>query len=169
MWRRFCLIGMNSQFNAIDYAQQLEAAGVPQSQAEVHAKALSLAFSTCAASRSDLKALDDKLATRLDLLEERMNSRMDAFEAKTSTRMDAFESKMTARMDAFESKITARMDAFESKITAQMAAFESRVKLDLAAMHTEIAEMKQTLKFHNWMFGVNSALLIALLMKTYFP
>lgn len=149
---------MNSQFNAIDYAQQLEAAGVPQSQAEVHAKALSLAFSTCAASRSDLKALDDKLATRLDLLEERMNSRMDAFEAKTSTRMDAFESKMTARMDAFE-----------SKITAQMAAFESRVKLELAAMHTEIAEMKQTLKFHNWMFGVNSALLIALLVKTYFP
>lgn len=149
---------MNSQFNAIDYAQQLEAAGVPQSQAEVHAKTLALAFSTCSASRSDLKALDDKLATRLDLFEERMTTRMDAFEAKITTRMDAFETKMTARMDAFEAKMTARMQAFESA-----------VKLELAGMQTEIAEMKQTLNFHNWMFGINSALLIALLVKTYFP
>jgi hypothetical protein len=138
---------MNGQFNAIDYAQQLEAAGVPQSQAEVHAKTLSLAFSTCAASRSDLKALDDKLATRIDLFEERM----------------------TGRMDAFEARITARMDAFEARIAARIEAFESSVKLELAGMHTEIAEIKQTLKFHKWMFGINSTMLIALLVKSYFP
>jgi hypothetical protein len=149
---------MNSQFNAIDYAQQLEAAGVPQSQAEVHAKTLSLAFSTCAASRSDLKALDDKLATRLDLFEERITGRMDAFEAK-----------ITARMDAFEAKITARMDAYEARITARIDAFESSVKLELAGMHTEIVAMNQTLKFHKWMFGINYTMLIALIVKAYFP
>lgn len=124
---------MNSQFNAIDYAQQLEAAGVPQSQAEVHAKMLSSAVST---TRADLQTLDEKL---------------------------------TARMDLFEQRMTARMDAFEARITARIDSFESGVRLELAAMHTEIAEMKQTLKFHNWMFGINSALLIALLVKTYFP
>lgn len=127
---------MNSQFNAIDYAQQLEAAGVPQSQAEVHAKMLSSAVSTFAATRADLQTLDEKL---------------------------------TARMDLFEQRMTARMDAFEARITARIDSFESGVRLELAAMHTEIAEMKQTLKFHNWMFGINSALLIALLVKTYFP
>lgn len=60
---------MNSRFNAIDYAQQLEAAGVPQTQAEVHAKMMSLALTNCAASKSDLAALNAQLTARMDTIE----------------------------------------------------------------------------------------------------
>jgi hypothetical protein len=42
---------MKVQFSAIDYAQQLEAVGVPVAQAEVHAKMLSLALTNSTASR----------------------------------------------------------------------------------------------------------------------
>jgi hypothetical protein len=153
---------MNSQFNAIDYAQQLEAAGVPQAQAEVHAKLLSQALTNCAATRADLAALDERLSTRLTAFEVRINARMDAFEASVIARMDAFEASVIARMDAFEASAIARMDAFEARAIARMDAFEARVDLQLAKMRAE-------LQFEKWMIGVNAALTIAVLVKLYFP
>jgi hypothetical protein len=120
---------MSSQFNPIDYAQQLQAAGVPAAQADVHARTLADALANCAATKADLHALEDRLI---------------------------------ARMDAFEAKITARMDAFEAKITARMDAFEARVNLELERMRGEIRLLK-------WMVGINTAMLIALIVKTYFP
>jgi hypothetical protein len=73
---------MNSQFNAIDYAQQLEAAGVSQAQADVHAKMLSLAMTSCAASKGDLAALDAKLTARMDLFEARIAKQIGEFETR---------------------------------------------------------------------------------------
>jgi hypothetical protein len=43
---------MNSQSNAINYSHQLQAVGVSQQQAEMHAKLLSQALANCAASRA---------------------------------------------------------------------------------------------------------------------
>ncbi len=120
---------MNSQFNAIDYAQQLEAAGVPTAQAEVHAKMLSLAVTSCAASRADLKALDERL----------------------STRMDMFEQRITARLDAFEARILARMDAFEARVELRLTKMEGRNRV------------------LQWMAATNTAMLIAMIVKVYFP
>jgi hypothetical protein len=149
---------MNSQFTAIDYAQQLEAAGVPQAQAEVHAKMLSLALTNCAASRADLTALDERLSARMDLFEQRITARIDKLEA----RMDAFEAHMSARMDAFEANISARMDAFEAKISARMDAFEARVGLRLE-------KMEGRNRLLQWMAATNTAMLIAMIVKVYFP
>jgi CHASE1-domain containing sensor protein len=102
---------MNSQFNAIDYAHELVTAGVPQAQAEVHAKALSLGLSTCAATKGDLA---QKLTTCMDLFEAKIDARLNAFEAKIEARLNAFEAKIEARLNAFEAKINARFDAFEA-------------------------------------------------------
>jgi hypothetical protein len=85
---------MNRQFNAIDYAHELVSAGVPQAQAEVHAKALTLGLSTCAATKGDLAALDQKLSTRMDLFEAKIDARLSAFEAKFTARLDAIEADM---------------------------------------------------------------------------
>jgi hypothetical protein len=84
---------MDSQFNAIDYAHELVTAGVPQAQADVHARALALGLSTCAATKGDLAALEHKLATRMDLFETRIDARLNAFEAKINARLDAFEAE----------------------------------------------------------------------------
>ncbi|MES2756312.1 MAG: hypothetical protein V4693_02970 [Pseudomonadota bacterium] len=138
---------MDSQFNAIDYAQQLEAAGVPTAQAEVHAKTLSLALTSCAASRADLRALDERLSARMDLFEQRITSRVDKLEA----RMDAFEANISARMDAFEAHISARMDAFEAKVELRLEKMEGRNRL------------------MQWMAATNTAMLIAMIVKVYFP
>ncbi|MDL2356659.1 MAG: hypothetical protein QFF03_15510 [Pseudomonadota bacterium] len=120
---------MNSQFNAIDYAQQLEAVGVPQGQADVHAKMLSLALTSCVASRADLRALDDSLSTRMELYEERIAAKMAQTEAKISARMDQLEAKMELRFARIES---------DNKLT-------------------------------RWIAATNTAILIAVLVKLYFP
>lgn len=116
---------MNSQFNAIDYAQQLEAAGVPQAQADVHAKMLSLAITNCAASKGDLAALD---------------------------------ANFTARMDAFETRLVARLDVFEAG-----------VKLALTEMRVEIEQIRGEVRMLRWMCATNAVMLIAIIVKIYFP
>ncbi|MDB5937304.1 MAG: hypothetical protein JWQ01_4648 [Massilia sp.] len=131
---------MDSQFNAIDYAQQLEAAGVPPAQAEVHAKTLSLVLTNCAASRADLHALDERITARMDLFEQRITARMDAFGTKISARMDAFEAKMSARMDAFEARVELRLEKIEGRN-----------------------------RLLQWMAATNTAMLIAMIVKVYFP
>jgi deoxyadenosine/deoxycytidine kinase len=174
---------MNSQFNAIDYSRQLQSAGVPQSQAEVHARAVAQALTDCTASKADLAALDEKLNVRLDVFEDRITTRLDAFEVRMDTfedritarldafevRMDAFEDRINARLDAFEDQINARMDAFEARIGARVEAFEASVKLELAAMRVELAEMRGDIKFNRWMSSITLALVIAAIAKLYFP
>jgi hypothetical protein len=81
---------MNSQFNAINYAQRLTAEGVPQAQANVHATALSEGLATCAATKADLAALEEKLSGRIEML---------------AARMELFETRVTARIDAFEARV----------------------------------------------------------------
>ena len=108
---------MTSEFNAIDYAQQLAAVGVPQAQAEVHAKALALGLATCAATKADLVALEEKLTRRMDL----------------------FEARIVARMDAFEARIKARIDAFEAKINLQLAEIRAEAKYGRRVIHLVLA------------------------------
>jgi hypothetical protein len=72
---------MNSQFNAIDYSQQLQAAGMPQALAEVQASTLANALATCAFSRAELAAFEEKLTTRMDMFETRVIARIEKFEA----------------------------------------------------------------------------------------
>lgn len=72
---------MNSQFNAIDYSQQLQAVGVSPTQADMHAKLLSQALTNCAVTRADLAGLKGELTARMDIFEARMVARMEEFEA----------------------------------------------------------------------------------------
>jgi hypothetical protein len=127
---------MNSQFNAIDYSHQLQAVGVSQQQAEMHAKLLSQALANCAASRADLNSLGETLTARMTAFEDRMT---------------VFEERITARMDAFEAKIISRIDAFEARITLELAGIRGEQKL------------------LRWMCATNTALLIAVIVKIYFP
>jgi hypothetical protein len=71
---------MNSQFNAIEYSQQLQAVGVSQTQAEMHAKLLSQALANCAPTRADLAELRTELTSRMEIFEARMTLRMEEFE-----------------------------------------------------------------------------------------
>ena len=135
---------MNGQFNAIDYAQQLEAAGVPRAQAEVHAKMLTLALVSCAASRADLAALGEKLNCRIDAVQQELTSRIDAVKQELTSRIDSVKQELTSRMDSLEQKFDSRFDALEQ-------------------------EIRNAKKLFFWMFATNTSMFIAVLVKLYFP
>lgn len=130
---------MNSQFNAIDYAQQLEAAGVPQVQAEVHAKTLSHALSTFLASKADLAALDEKLTVRLDI----------------------FEARIIARIEAFEARVERELAAMRVEL--------ADMRVQLANMGADISVLRGEMRYHRRTTNVALALQVALLVKMFFP
>jgi predicted component of type VI protein secretion system len=181
---------MNSQFDPIDYSHELQTVGVSQQQAEMHAKLLPQALTNCAASRADLNSLGQTLTAGMTAFEERISARLDLFE----TRMDAFETKVTAglnlfeaRMDAFETQVTARlnlfearMDAFETMVTARLNLFEARMnafetqvtaRIDALEARIDLAleQMRGEQKQLRWMCATNTAMLIAVIVKIYFP
>lgn len=156
---------MNSQFNAIDYSQQLQAAGVSQAQAEVHASAVSRVLRDCTASKADLAALDEKLSVRIDALEERITLGMGAFEERITLRMGAFDERVTLKLADFETK----METFEIKIGARVAACEASVKLELAKIRGELTEIRGDLKFNRWMSGVTLAIVFTIFAKLVLP
>lgn len=89
---------MATQFDPIDYAQQLEAAGVPKAQAEVHARTLGHLVGNCVALPSDLVRLDHNLRREIKALEERINAKFEALEQRLTARMDIFEAKIIGQI-----------------------------------------------------------------------
>jgi hypothetical protein len=137
---------MNSQFNAIDYAQQLEAAGVPQVQAEVHAKTLSHALSNFVASKADLAALSEKITARMDI-----------FEARIVTRIGAFEAKVEREL------ATMRVELADMRVEL------ADMRVQLADMRTDISVLRGEMTYHRRMINLVLAIQVALLVKLFFP
>lgn len=158
---------MNSQFNAIDYAQQLEVAGVPQVQAEVHAKTLSHALSTFVASKADLAALDEKLSIRPDAFETRILARIEAFGAKVQRELAAMRvglADMRVQLSGMHVDL-ADMRVQLSGMRVDLA----DMRVDLADMRSDISSLRGEMKYHRRMTNLVLALQVALLVKLFFP
>lgn len=85
-------------FDTLEYAQQLEAAGMPRAQAEVVAKGLSAMF----VHNFDALVTKDYLDTRFAEFETRIESRMDRRFAQVDLRFERLESRMNTRMTRIE-------------------------------------------------------------------
>ncbi len=85
-------------FDTLEYAQQLEAAGMPRAQAEVVAKGLSTMF----VHNFDALVTKDYLDTRFNEFETRIESRMDMRFAEVDLRFERLESCLNARMGRIE-------------------------------------------------------------------
>jgi hypothetical protein len=134
---------MNSQFNAIDYSHQLQAVGVSQAQAEMHAKLLSQALANCAATRADLAELRTELTSR----------------------MEVFETRITLRMEEFEASVKLEL----AKMRTEIAEMRSEMRTEMATMRTEMATMRTEIKYHRRMMNLILALQVALIVKLFFP
>lgn len=151
---------MNSQFNAIDYSRQLAAAGVPQAQADVHAKVLSQALAECAATKADLAALDGKLTARIDVFEARVIARIEQFEAKVERELSGMRVEIS-EMRVEISEIRVEM----SEMRAELA----DMRVQLVNMDTRISVMGAEIRYNRRMINLVLALQVALIVKMFFP
>lgn len=152
---------MPIQFNTLEYARMLEAAGIPTDQAEAHAQALSEAMANCSVvAPSDMVILRSELLARMDLLRHELYARMDLLKHELHARIDAIKQELNYRIDTLELQMNARFDALEAKWDARFASLE----LKLQAL-----EIKFDGKFRllYWMFGALIALNGAILVKLF--
>ena len=131
---------MPIQFDPIDYVQQLEAAGVPKAQAEVHAKTLDHLVSSCVACSHGLNLIRQEIHS----LEEKVSLRFEALEERMRLQFEALEIKLTGQINALDTKFTGQINALDTKFTGQ------------------ITQLR-------WMLGTVVAMNIAILVKLFIP
>ena len=153
-------------FDPLEYAQQLEAAGMPRAQAEVVAKGLTTMF----IHNFDALVTKDYLDTRflefesrMDLRFAKMQSRVDLHFADMESRVDQRFAEMESRMDQCFAEMVSRMDQrfaeMESRTEMRFTDMGSRTDSRFASMETRIARV-------NVMLGVILAALAIPVLQT---
>ena len=106
----------------LEYAQQLEAAGMPRAQAQVVAKGLTTVF----IHNFDALVTKDYLDTRFSEFESRMDTRF---------------AEVYSRMDLRFAEVDSRFAELESKMDFRFAEEASRMDLRFADMETRLARV----------------------------
>ena len=118
-------------FDSLQYANQLEAAGMPREQAEVVAKGLTAMF----IHNFDSLVTKDYLDTRFSEMEVRIDKRFA-------------DLRLEVRGDSADLRLEVRGDSADLRL---------EVHGDFANLRGEVGELRGTLNLHSWML----ALLIA--------
>ena len=105
-------------FDPLEYAQQLEAAGMPRDQAVVVAKGLCSMF----VHNFDALVTKDYLDVRFNEFETRIEAKMDRRFAAVESRF----SEMQAEMDSRFSQMQASMDRYFANVDARLAKGDER-------------------------------------------
>jgi DNA-binding helix-hairpin-helix protein with protein kinase domain len=134
---------MTAQFDPLDYAQQLETAGVPKAQAEVHARTLAHVISDCVAV----------LAMKRELVHQ----------------ISETETRLRAELAQTERRLKGEISKAESALRAEIQAVEARLNSRLSALAEEIASLRTEMKFHRWANGLTIALIVGIYLQLLFP
>lgn len=137
---------MTTEFNAIDYATELESAGVPKEQAAIHAGALTKVLNGYALSR-ELEAMRIELRAQLSQLR---------------SEFEAFKVEISARITCLEISLRAEIARVETSLRAEIARVESSLKVEINIVKSGIGQLR-------WLVGISATLQIAVLAKLIFP
>ena len=134
-------------FDPLEYARQLEAAGMPRPQAEVIARGLTAMF----IHNFDTLVTKDYLETRLETLEHRLEAKMASLLAQAFTsknpgyaRIEDRFNKMDARLDKMDARFT-QIDQRFNQIDVRFARVNVMLGIILAAVAVPILQMVLTL------------------------
>lgn len=111
---------MPIQFDTLEYAKTLQAAGIPQDQAEAHAQALVAALSGTVVVPGEMVLMKADLLARMDLLRHELEARMDLFKQELLAQMDLMKHELEARMDTIKLALEARMDAMKRSLEGRL-------------------------------------------------
>jgi hypothetical protein len=153
---------MTAKFDTLEYAQQLEAAGVTPDQAKVHAKALLSVVGNC---------LD--LPASVDSFKKEIKYEFDSFKSQITHEFEDFTTQITHEFDDFTTQITHEFDDFKTLVTHELTDFKLAITHQIAEttaqQNLRIARVENELKIHRSMMGMLLALQIATLTKLFFP
>lgn len=118
---------MPRKFDPLEYSSELEAAGVPHEQAQVHARALVRVLAEVPCMR-DLS---------------RMQTELKEF--------------VTMKIDALRSELVACMANLRAEVFAEIAELRaeiSELRAEISELRSQVKSIKYELVIHRWLFGV---------------
>lgn len=130
---------MSIQFDAIAYARELEAAGVPKDQAEVHARTLAHVVGNCVVLPGDLHEARSEFSYKLAETEARLRGEIVQSEARLRTEIVESEARLRTAMQT-----------------------------EIHALALRVEKLESSVGYLKWMNGLTLALLIGLIVKTSF-
>lgn len=156
---------MSAHFDPLEYAQQLETAGVPKAQAEVHARTLGHVIDDCVAAPDDLASSRRDMAHVISETETRLRVAISKVESQLRAEISQLESRLLAEISQLESRLLTKISQVESRFRAEMQELEARLnsKLEImeARLNSRIDELRTELRFHRWVSGVTLAFVVA--------
>jgi len=133
---------MTSEFNAIDYANELQSTGVPKEQATAHANALTRLLADVAFSR-DLVKLESNLRKEIRECEERM-----------ILRIDLVRTQLEAKIEAVRVELESKIEAVRVELEARMTKMEAEIRAEIGVLRGEIRSIRNELVLHRWVLGL---------------
>ena len=118
-------------FDPLEYAEQLEAAGMPRAQAQVVAKGLTTMF----IHNFDELVTKDYLDTRFSEFESKMDLRFTESESRIDLRFAESESRIDLRFAEYDSRIDLRFAESESHTNLRFAQLESKMDVGFARVN----------------------------------
>ncbi|HEX9172348.1 MAG TPA: hypothetical protein VF861_06780 [Telluria sp.] len=181
---------MTAHFDPLEYAQQLETAGVPKAQAEVHARTLGQVIDDCAAGSEDLSAIKDALTHRIAETETRLRALiaetdmglraliaetdmgLRALIAETEGRLGkeivAVEMRLRKEIAETEIRLKEEISKVERALRGEIQAVETRLNVRISAVEKEIASLRAEMRFHRWATGATFVLLAGIYIQLLF-
>ena len=142
------------RFDTLDYARNLERAGVPREQAALQAKALGEALAQTDSIHGDIAIAPlDRRFDQVDARFDQVDARFDQVDARFD-QVDARFDQVDARFDQVDARfeqVDARFEHLESKLGARFDALDVKLSGKIATLH--------------WMFGTMVAMVAAIFIQ----
>jgi hypothetical protein len=159
---------MTAHFDPLDYARQLESAGVPKSQAEVHARTLAHVVNDCVAVPADLVSMKRELTHQISETETRLRAEIGESEARLRAEIAESEARLRAEIAQTGLRLKDEISKLEGALRAEIQAVEARLNIRLSRLEAEIAFLKAEMKFHRWANGLTIALIAGIYLQLLF-
>lgn len=151
---------MTSEFNAVDYINDLQSTGVSKDQATVHANALTrlvadLAFSRDLVKlegnlRKEIRECEERMILRIDLVRTQLEAKIEAVRVELKARIEAIRVELEAKIETVRVELEGRMTKMETEIRAEIKA----VRAEIAVLRAEIGSIRNELVIHRWVLGI---------------
>jgi chromosome segregation ATPase len=142
---------MADHFNAIDYAHQLESAGVPAAQAEVHASALAQVVDSCLSAATDTRSMKGELLFKISTLEVTLRAEIKEVETNLRAEIKNVETRLRSEIKDVETKLRSEIKEVESNLERRIDKLE--------------AKMNERFRWQWWANGVMVAMLLGLYFR----
>ncbi|TFW32530.1 DUF1640 domain-containing protein [Massilia horti] len=163
---------MSIQFDAIAYARELEAAGVPKDQAEVHARTLAHVVSNCVVLPGDLHEARSEIVYKLAETKAKLRSEISETAARLGSEISKTAARLGSEISESESRLRGEIVQSEARLRTKIAESEARLRTEIAEsearLRTKIDALKDAAGYLKWMNALTLALLIGLIVKSSF-